>query len=260
MTTHPTPKNSSADQRGFTLIELLVVIAIIGLLVSITIPIYRVVNEGTNSARSLANLKNIGSTISIYASENNNQLPLVEGFDPLDWTNVTIDLQEEELEKLPYWTKQLMYLGSKSGSDLGRGVFTCPGLRWKDESGKKYDPDDILLAYGVTEAMSGFDEDDELVPTLPRAVASIENKPNTILGLETKQDGTGPTSYSQVTWKEAMVDFDSKKASESKLVDFRFKKGVNCLMADYSGRSIRLKNGSDVEEPNWTGYDYESIE
>ena len=73
MTTHPTPQLSPANHRGFTLIELLVVIAIIALLTSITIPIYRVVNEGTNSARSLANVKNIGSAISIYSAQNNNQ-------------------------------------------------------------------------------------------------------------------------------------------------------------------------------------------
>ncbi|MGI9242240.1 MAG: type II secretion system protein, partial [Verrucomicrobiales bacterium] len=182
MTTHPTPQYSQSDRHGFTLIELLVVIAIIGLLVSITIPIYRVVNEGTNSARSLANLKNIGSTINLYTSENNNQLPVVDGEElpPLDWTNVTIELEEDELEDLPYWTKTLMHFASKGGSDVSRGVFNCPGLRWKNEAGKKIPVDEILLAYGVTEAMNGFDEDNDLTPYQPRALASIENKPNTI--------------------------------------------------------------------------------
>ena len=243
MSTHPIPQNKTSHRaRGFTLIELLVVIAIIALLVSITIPIYRLVNDGTNSARSLANLKSIGSGISVYAAENNNYLPVVESEETLDWTNIEIDIEDEDLEKLPAWVRTLIHFAAENDSDMSRRVFNCPGLRWKDSEGKKMPAEDILLAYGATDAMNGFDEDDELTPLEPRHLATIENKPNTILVVETKQDGSDPQSYGQVTWREANRDFGRPKHTEANVIDFRFKKAMNALMADGSARGFRHKD------------------
>jgi hypothetical protein len=77
--------------------------------------------------------------------------------------------------------------------------------------------------------------------------------------VETKQDGTSNLSYPQVTWSEAKRDFSRPTPSESKVIDFRFKKQVNCLMADGGARGYRQKDKNDIEEPNWTGENYDSL-
>ncbi|MFT4549982.1 MAG: prepilin-type N-terminal cleavage/methylation domain-containing protein [Verrucomicrobiales bacterium] len=263
MSIHPSPKSSPLSRGGFTLIELLVVIGIIGILISITIPIYKVVSDGTNSARSMANLKSIGTLIQVYTAENNNNLPVVESEDTLDWTGIELDIGEEELASLPSWTRDLIHLAGEADADISSRVFNCPGLRWKDGEDQKMKSDDIMLAYGVSEAMNGLDlstGDANFSPQKPRNVTSIENGPNTILMCEMQQNSSEPFSYSQATWSEAKRDFSRPKASDAKIIDFRFKKGVNCLMADGSARNYRLKNAQrEIEEPNWNGFDYDSI-
>ena len=67
------------------------------------------------------------------------------------------------------------------------------------------------------------------------------------------------TSYPDVTWRDAKIDFEAKNPSDSNKIAFRFKKAVNCLMADGSVRTISKKEKRDVEEPHWSGEDYESI-
>lgn len=259
MTIQLPPNRVASSRNAFTLIELLIVIGIIGLLISITIPIYSIVNEGTNSARSVANLKSIGTVMKVYSAENANNLPVVESEEQLDWTDVDIDLEIETVETLPNWVQELMLHAADAGSDVTERVFSCPGIRWRGADDERLKGDDILLAYGATEAMHGFDEDRNLSEILPRNVATIENQPNTILVCETQQDGSEPYSYAQVTWSEAERDFTRPKVADAKVIDFRFKKAVNCLMADGSARNYRQKDGKDIEEPNWTGDDYESL-
>ena len=58
------------ERRGFTLIELLVVIAIIGLLVAILLPSLGRAKEAAKTAVCSANLRNVGTGIAQYASDN----------------------------------------------------------------------------------------------------------------------------------------------------------------------------------------------
>ena len=62
-------------RQGFTLIELLVVVAIIALLISILLPSLRDAREAAKSVRCMANLKEIGSAMAHFFSENNNWFP-----------------------------------------------------------------------------------------------------------------------------------------------------------------------------------------
>ena len=56
-------------QRGFTLIELLVVIAIIAILAAILFPVFARARESARKSTCLSNLKQLGLTMTMYASD-----------------------------------------------------------------------------------------------------------------------------------------------------------------------------------------------
>lgn len=61
--------------KGFTLVELLVVIGIIALLISILLPSLNKARQAANLLVCQSNLKQIGSTMQIYAAQNKGSLP-----------------------------------------------------------------------------------------------------------------------------------------------------------------------------------------
>lgn len=64
-----------AIRAGFTLIELLTVIAIIGILAAILIPVVGSVRESARTAQASSNVRQIGSAMHIYITENDGRLP-----------------------------------------------------------------------------------------------------------------------------------------------------------------------------------------
>jgi prepilin-type N-terminal cleavage/methylation domain-containing protein/prepilin-type processing-associated H-X9-DG protein len=70
---HPTRRH---DATAFTLIELLVVISIISLLISILLPALARARSSANNITCLSHLRQIGTALFTYASENKNSLPV----------------------------------------------------------------------------------------------------------------------------------------------------------------------------------------
>lgn len=64
-------------QRAFTLIELLVVIAIIAILAAILFPVFAQAKAAAKKASDLAQIKQIGTGVQIYLSDNDDTYPLV---------------------------------------------------------------------------------------------------------------------------------------------------------------------------------------
>ncbi|RMD60340.1 MAG: type II secretion system protein, partial [Planctomycetota bacterium] len=72
--------------RAATIVELLVSISIIAMLIAILTPALRAARTHAHEATSLAHLRSLGVTVSLYASDNNGAAPYAEpGRDTLTW-------------------------------------------------------------------------------------------------------------------------------------------------------------------------------
>ena len=99
---------------GFTLIELLAVIAIVVMLAALLLASLNRVKESANSAKCMANLRQIGLAMRLYVEENNGWGPPQYG-----WTS--------NPSKFVAWTGLLApYLGEKSYEGAVSHVFDCP--------------------------------------------------------------------------------------------------------------------------------------
>jgi prepilin-type N-terminal cleavage/methylation domain-containing protein len=114
---HPTPRFC---RSAFTLVELLVVIAIIAVLAALAMPFVNGAINRSQSAKSLANLKEIGRTTLTWAGENNGRFPLTSGGNSLPGGN-------------NFWFRYLeeYVLGWKRGpgSNTVPPMFRCPVLK-----------------------------------------------------------------------------------------------------------------------------------
>lgn len=101
---------SSHKNSAFTLIELLVVIAIIAILAAILFPVFAQAKLAAKKAQGLAQMKQLGTSVFIYAGDADDYLPMASARPP---TGVTSDPL--------IWTQQVFpYVKSEQ-------IFTVPG-------------------------------------------------------------------------------------------------------------------------------------
>lgn len=72
-------------KRAFTLIELLVVIAIIAILAAILFPVFAQAKEKAKQTQCLSNLNQMGKSLALYISDNDDTYPLAFSRDTSQW-------------------------------------------------------------------------------------------------------------------------------------------------------------------------------
>ncbi len=72
-------RKTAAAPRGFTLVELLVVIAIIGILISLLVPTFGMINETLVRTQCAGNLKKMHLIFKEYAASHSGMLPPISG-------------------------------------------------------------------------------------------------------------------------------------------------------------------------------------
>ncbi len=238
----------TARRSGFTLIELLVVITIIAILASASVPVFNMVKEGANSSNSKANLRNIGTALNAYQGENDGKYPAIESSNP-------------EIEYLDNWVSELVVATNDTidieelRRDPRTKDFVSPGIKWKTPSGGYYKPENIYNTYAATDALLGYDADDNLSPDRGRHTSGIERLSETLLLVESQQEGSSPNCRGWISWDQASSDLSGGEETAT-IVDFRYKKSVNALMGDNSVQSFTETTAPQLREWNWAGEDY----
>lgn len=105
--------SSRCRNRAFTLIELLVVIAVIAILVALLLPALSAAKESARSTRCLANIRQLGLAVSLYADDHH-AFPIF-----------TFDLTGETVP-YPYWHQQIY---PYTRHDWTNALYRCPSYQ-----------------------------------------------------------------------------------------------------------------------------------
>jgi len=132
-------KTQIKNRGAFTLIELLVVVAIIAVLVAILLPAMAQARNRAQTMRCTTNLRSIYQGTAMYASENQDHLPAVNGFSGPWSGTLSFEASPEGiasivLKVMPYVaTPASSYTWESSPNKAG--VFCCPFDRPDDYAG-----------------------------------------------------------------------------------------------------------------------------
>lgn len=225
---------------AFTLIELLTVITIVAILGVLSLGAIQWANASARSSACQSNLRQIGTALQLFASENNGCLPAV-----------TLKAADAGTSGDLPWTKQLgPYLPQRSSSATApeNAVFACPAADYRDVA-----KSDLTRTYCATSAMIHYDTSGSASTSQPRRLTAISDPVNTIVVAEGRQAAAGVWYCSSlVWWSQANGDLGSGLPDKGYL-DFRHVDRMNVLYVDGHVGTLTLDSAQDVLRENWEG-------
>ena len=108
------------QKPGFTLIELLVVIAIIAILAAILFPVFAQARERARMSNCVSNMKQIGTSLMMYAQDYDETLPVQENQVPKFWLDSAATNYCRGI--LPYSKNKQIYKCPSSGKETWPGA------------------------------------------------------------------------------------------------------------------------------------------
>ena len=137
-------------RTGFTLIELLVVIAIIAILAAILFPVFARAREKARQTACLSNLKQLGTAISMYASDNDGQMP---------WQQTYVQWGYTGNLGMPGWTESIYpYVKNKQ-------IYLCPSGPANTLSHYSFNQYAMSIAYGWASVYGSYTLDSSPDPS-----------------------------------------------------------------------------------------------
>lgn len=122
-------------KKNFTLIELLIVIAIIAILASMLLPALQKAKHKAKEITCANQLKQLGTTFSLYANDNQGWLPRDSDDDGAPWVNKLDD----------YLGLNVIYT-----KEATCGIFKCPSWYWMQYDSYKRPGISYCINYHVT--------------------------------------------------------------------------------------------------------------
>jgi len=202
--------------KAFTLIELLVVMAIIAILVAITLPTFRTVQETGRSSKCANNLKQIGAGLLLYAQDHDNNFPTVAS-KPVSWVATP-----SSGTTLP-WTQQIAsYVGNPNDPAQGGSgnIFTCPS------SSQTYTADKYYSYFFSNHAAVARAAQYSL-PTTALAVKTtlITHPAELILGGDVTDSNTGISDANKSDYTAEQIDVQLKPTIHNGSINLLFADG-----------------------------------
>ena len=132
----------SSRERGFTLIELLVVIAIIAILAAILFPVFLQAREQAKQAKCAGNLRQLGTALVMYLSDNSNRMPYQEEYYAMNGMPDCLNPSART-----NWALGLLKYSKN------RNIYWCPSSVPREKGPQPINPDYIATGYSKVSYM-----------------------------------------------------------------------------------------------------------